>query len=230
MIEPGSRFFASAAVCVSTGSWSTLASWPSYRRVRSTSIGELQRIAVDSSDGRSSGQSWGTFLRNHLPQIACRAIHSVVGCPVTSIQTSSSRASQTMTRTYSRLKPMVGTTKRSMAAICGRWLRRKVPQRGWSDLDHDTQLPSPVSSKTRSMPTIVRPETVLRRAASELPVSAMPQPSGRVSTGCSVFQVLSRRQLYPKHRRRTSPGGKPGCRQHLPNSCKPVSVACASAC
>ena len=120
MIEPGSRFFASAAVCVSAGSWSTLASWPSYRRVRSTSIGELQRIAVDSSDGRPSGQSWGTFLRNHLPQIACRAIHSVVGCPVTSIQTSSSRASQTMTRTYSRLKPMVGTTIQVHGLGCSR--------------------------------------------------------------------------------------------------------------
>src|SRR5262249_30916223 len=34
------------------------------------------------------------------------------------------------------------------------------------------------------------------RAGSELPVSAMPRPSGRVSTGCSASPVLSLRKLY----------------------------------
>ena len=166
MIEPGSRFFASAAVCVSAGSWSTLASWPSYRRVRSTSIGELQRIAVDSSDGRPSGQSWGTFLRNHLPQIACRAIHSVVGCPVTSIQTSSSRASQTMTRTYSRLKPMVGTTiqvhglgcsRPSQAAISSSLLRSwGAGRKGKGAQSYTVLRPFALYYKRRSPPTSPR--------------------------------------------------------------------------
>src|SRR5262249_30864065 len=41
-----------------------------------------------------------------------------------------------------------------------------------------------------------RPWKLPCRAGSELPVSAMPRPSGRVSTGCSASPVLSLRKLY----------------------------------
>jgi hypothetical protein len=51
---------------------------------------------------------------------------------VTLIQTRSLRSIRTITKPYSSLKPMVGTTNRSVAAISGAWFRRKVchPWRG----------------------------------------------------------------------------------------------------
>src|SRR6185369_9411315 len=51
-----------------------------------------------------------------------------VGCGVTFTQTSLRRAIRTTMRPYSNPKLMVGTTKRSMAAMSVAWLRRKVRQ------------------------------------------------------------------------------------------------------
>src|SRR5712671_85311 len=58
--------------------------------------------------------------------MSCRAIHSAVGLVVTLIQTRSLRSIRTITKQYSSLKPIVGTTNRSMAAMSGAWFRRKV--------------------------------------------------------------------------------------------------------
>src|ERR1700737_12056 len=55
-----------------------------------------------------------------------RAIHSAVGLVVTLIQTRSLRSIRTITKPYSGLKPMVGTTNKSMAAMSGAWFRKKV--------------------------------------------------------------------------------------------------------
>jgi hypothetical protein len=49
-----------------------------------------------------------------------------VGLVVTLIQTRSLRSSRMMTKPYSSLKPMVGTMKKSMAAMSGAWFRKKV--------------------------------------------------------------------------------------------------------
>ena len=49
-------------------------------------------------------------------------VHSVMvfyGLAVTLIHTKSLRSSLTTTKAYSRSKPMVGTTNKSIAAICG---------------------------------------------------------------------------------------------------------------
>jgi hypothetical protein len=48
------------------------------------------------------------------------------GCGVTLIQTSSLRSSRTMMQAYSRSKPRFGTTNRSMAAMSGARLCKKV--------------------------------------------------------------------------------------------------------
>jgi hypothetical protein len=45
---------------------------------------------------------------------------------VTLIQTRSLRSSRTMTKAWSRSKPIVGTTNRSIAAMSSPWLRKKV--------------------------------------------------------------------------------------------------------
>src|SRR6202163_2332795 len=55
-----------------------------------------------------------------------QSAHSAVGLVVTPIQTRSLRSSRMMTKPYSSLKPMVGTTNKSMAAMSGAWFRRKV--------------------------------------------------------------------------------------------------------
>src|SRR4030088_2773290 len=55
-----------------------------------------------------------------------RAIQSAVGLVVTLIQTRSLRSSHIMTKPYSSLKPMVGTTNKSMAAMSCVWFRWKV--------------------------------------------------------------------------------------------------------
>src|ERR1019366_3568539 len=55
-----------------------------------------------------------------------RATHSAVGFLVTLIQTRSLRSSWTTTNAESRSKPIVGTTNKSIAAMSGAWLRRKV--------------------------------------------------------------------------------------------------------
>src|SRR6266403_6279549 len=57
--------------------------------------------------------------------MSCRVIHSAVGLVVTLIQTRSLRSIRTITKPYSSLKPMVGTTNRSMAAMSGAWFRRR---------------------------------------------------------------------------------------------------------
>src|SRR3977135_267863 len=58
--------------------------------------------------------------------VSWRAIHSAVGLVVTLIQTRSLRSIRTITKPYSSLKPMVGTTNKSIAAMSGAWLRKKV--------------------------------------------------------------------------------------------------------
>jgi len=55
-----------------------------------------------------------------------RATHSADGCGVTLIQTSSLRSSRTMMQAYNRSKPRFGTTNRSMAAMSGARLCKKV--------------------------------------------------------------------------------------------------------
>jgi len=64
------------------------------------------------------------LLRLQLPVLEQR--HSEFA--VTLIQTRSLRSSRTMTKANSRSKPIVGTTNRSMAAMSGAWLRKKVRQ------------------------------------------------------------------------------------------------------
>src|SRR5262249_22124952 len=67
---------------------------------------------------------------------------------------------------------------------CEQWIKEGKGAIKWSR--------SPFSPLIWSKP----PWKVACRAGSELPVSAMPRPSGRVSTGCSASPVLSLRKLY----------------------------------
>ena len=56
------------------------------------------------------------------------AIHSAVGLLVTVSDISRRRWCLRMTKTKSNLKPIVGTIRKSMAAMLAAWLRRKVFQ------------------------------------------------------------------------------------------------------
>jgi hypothetical protein len=81
--------------------------------------GAVDPIAVPDHITRSP------IPRKCLGDLAC-ATHSAVGLVVTLIQTRSLRSIRTITKPYSSLKPMVGTTNKSMAAMSGAWFRKKV--------------------------------------------------------------------------------------------------------
>lgn len=62
----------------------------------------------------------------------CCAIHSAVGCSVILIQISSKLPPgwPGNHQDVRRMNPIVGTADKSIAAMCGAWLRRKVPSSG----------------------------------------------------------------------------------------------------
>jgi hypothetical protein len=71
--------------------------------------------------------------------VICRAIHSAVGRVVTLIQISSLRSIRTITKPYSSLKPMVGTTNRFRGGNVWRVVSQKgLPSLAWrpASLDH----------------------------------------------------------------------------------------------
>jgi hypothetical protein len=72
--------------------------------------------AVDSARSRVLGKRLG--------DLACDPVRRRVGCDA--LQARSRRSIRTITKPYSSLKPMVGTTNRSMAKMAGAWFRRKV--------------------------------------------------------------------------------------------------------
>src|SRR6266852_9337678 len=80
--------------------------------------GAVDPIAVPDHITRSPSQGKASVI--------WRATHSAVGLGVTLIKTRSLRSSRKITKPYSSLKPMVGTTNRSIAAVSGAWFRRKV--------------------------------------------------------------------------------------------------------
>src|ERR1700726_2445369 len=80
--------------------------------------GAVDPIAVPDHVTRSP------IPRKCLGDLACNPLRCRVGCDV--IQTEISAMKPPMTKPYSSLKPMVGTTNKSMAAISGAWFRRKV--------------------------------------------------------------------------------------------------------
>src|SRR6267154_1060179 len=80
--------------------------------------GAVDPIAVPNHIARSPIQGNASVI--------WRATHSAVGLVVALIQTRSLRSIRTITKPYSSLKPMVGTTNRSIAAMSGAWFRRKI--------------------------------------------------------------------------------------------------------
>jgi acetylornithine deacetylase/succinyl-diaminopimelate desuccinylase-like protein len=81
-------------------------------------------FAVDASLIKADANRQSGASSQGNASVSWRAIHSAVGFVVTLIQTRPLRSSRTMMKAYSRSKPMVGTTNRSIAAISGAWLCR----------------------------------------------------------------------------------------------------------
>src|SRR3981189_1696605 len=80
--------------------------------------GAIDPIAITDHVTRSP------IPRKCLGDLACNPLRCRVGCDV--IQTRSLRSIRTITKPYSSLMPMVGTTNKSMAAMSGAWFRKKV--------------------------------------------------------------------------------------------------------
>jgi uncharacterized membrane protein YfcA len=70
--------------------------------------------------GSLPGIVMGSYCAHRVPETALRLVLAT-----TLIVVASNLASHEL-HSYSSLKPMVGTTNRSMAAMSGAWFRRKV--------------------------------------------------------------------------------------------------------
>src|SRR5882757_3258268 len=80
--------------------------------------GAVDSISISDHIARSA------IPRKSLGDLTCNPLRRRVGCDAD--QTRSLRSSRMITKPYSSLKPMVGTTNKSMAAMSGAWFRRKV--------------------------------------------------------------------------------------------------------